>query len=68
MKKYITRGLLFSAIALAIGLTAGISPIGNAKAAGYNGLTSTKPAAVVEIGVPTRNTSPLAIISHGPVL
>jgi hypothetical protein len=68
MKKYFTHGLLFSAIAFAIGLATGMGPIGDATAAGYNGLTSTKPAAVVEIGVPARNTLPLAIITHGPVL
>ena len=68
MQKYFTRGLLFSAIACAIGMAAGIGPVGDAMAADYNGLTSTKSAAVVEIGVPARNNLPLAIISHGPVL
>lgn len=68
MKKHLICGLLFSAITSAIGLAAGIVPNSDAKAAGYNGLTSTKPATVVEIGVPARNTVPLAIISHGPVL
>ena len=68
MKKCSTHGLLIGAIAFAIGLATGMSPIGDATAAGYNGLASTRPAAVVEIGVPARNTLPLAIISHGPVL
>jgi hypothetical protein len=68
MQRYFTRGLLFSAIACAIGMAAGIGPVGDAMAAGYNGVTSAKPAAVVEIGVPARNTLPLAIISRGPVL
>jgi hypothetical protein len=68
MKKHSTRGLLLGAIAFAIGVATGMSPIGNATAASYNGLTSTKPAAVVEIGVPARNSLPLAIIPHGPVL
>ena len=40
MKKYFSRGLLFSAIAFAIGLATGTGPIGDAKAAGHNGLTS----------------------------
>jgi hypothetical protein len=67
MKKYFTHGLLFSAIAFAIGLATGMGPIGDAEATDYNGLTSTKPAAVVKLGVPAQNTLPLAIISpaHG---
>jgi hypothetical protein len=68
MKKYFSRGLLFSGIAFAIGLATGIGPIGNAKAADYNGLTSTKPAAVVELGVPFQHTLPLRIIAGGPDL
>lgn len=67
MNKYFTRSLQLGAIALAIGLATGMGPIDDAKATIYNGLTSTKPATVVEIGVPW-NTLPLAIISHGPVL
>ena len=65
MKKYFTRGLLFSAITFPIGWVTGIGPISDAKAAGYNGLTSTKSAAVIELGVPARNTLPLRIIPHG---
>jgi hypothetical protein len=68
MKKHLSRGVLFSAIAFLIGLAARIGPIDDAKATDYNGLTSTKPPAVVELGVPAQNTLPLAIISHGPVL
>jgi hypothetical protein len=68
MKKHSTHGLLFSAIAFAIGLAIGMGPAGDATAAGNNGLTSTKPATVVEIGVPAPNSLPLAIISHEPVL
>jgi hypothetical protein len=64
MKKCLTHSLLFSAIAFATGT----GQIGDAQAADSNGLTSTKPTAVVELGVPAQNTLPLPIISRGPVL
>jgi hypothetical protein len=68
MKKSFTHGLMFSAIAFATGLATGMGQVGDAQAADYNGLTSTKPTAVVELGVPAQNTLPLPIISRGPVL
>jgi hypothetical protein len=64
MKKYFTRCLRFSAIAFAIGLATGIGPIGDAKADYYNGLTATKPVAVVELGVPKQDTLLLRIFAQ----
>jgi hypothetical protein len=68
MKEYFGSGLLFGGIAFAIGLAIGIGLIGNAKAADYNSLTSTKPSAVVELVVPLQHILPLRIFACGPDL
>jgi hypothetical protein len=54
--------------AFATVLAASIGFIDSAEVSTYdNGSGSTKPAALIEIGVPAQHTLPLRIISTGPV-
>jgi hypothetical protein len=54
-------------MAFAIGLATAIGPIGDAKAATECGLSTTKPEAVVQLGLSARDTLPMAITSGRPV-